>query len=104
MDLITFTAASVVIIVLLGFSVNYLNDPGIRITATNIVFFAFAMLLIFSCFKMIYTGEMGSFNMQEGEVKISMETHPLQYWGSLTFEFSLGSFILYALLLKIKKK
>lgn len=104
MNLITFTATSVVIIVLLGFSVNYLHDPDIRKTATNIVFFAFAALLIFSCFKMVYTGEMGSFNIQEGEMKISMVTHPLQYWGSLTFKLSLGGFILYALFLKIKKK
>lgn len=68
------------------------------------VFFAFAVLLIFSSFKMLYTGEMGTFNVQEGEVKILMKTHPLQFWGSLIFKFSLGGFMIYVLFLKIRKK
>ncbi|MGC5075357.1 hypothetical protein, partial [Escherichia coli] len=67
------------------------------------VFLAFAVLLIFSSFKMLYTGEMRSFSTQEGEIKIFMETQPLQFWGSLIFKLSLGSFILYALFLKTKK-
>jgi hypothetical protein len=44
------------------------------------MFFAFAVLLIFSSFKMLYTGEMATFNIQEREVKIFMETHPPQFW------------------------
>jgi hypothetical protein len=52
---------------------------------------------------MLYTGEMGSFSTQEGEVKIFAGTQPLQFWGSLIFKLSLGSFILYALFLKTKK-
>jgi hypothetical protein len=52
---------------------------------------------------MLYTGEMRSFSTQEGEIKIFMETQPLQFWGSLIFKLSLGSFILYALFLKTKK-
>ncbi len=67
------------------------------------MFLAFAVLLIFSSFKMLYTGEMRSFSTQEGEIKIFMETQPLQFWGSLIFKLSLGSFILYALFLKTKK-
>ncbi len=44
------------------------------------------------------------FNVKEGEVKILMKTHPLQFWGSLIFKFSLGSFMIYALFLKLRKK
>ena len=83
--------------------VNYLHFPNLRKNAINYVFFAFATLLIFSSFKMLYTGEMGSFNTQEGEVKIFAETQPLQFWGSLIFKLSLGSFIFYFLFLKMKK-
>jgi hypothetical protein len=104
MDLTTFTTASVVVILLLGFLVNYLLEPDIRKSSLNMVFFAFAVLLIFSSFKMLYTGEMGAFNVQEGDVKILMKTHPLQFWGSLIFKFSLGSFMIYVLFLKIRKK
>ena len=104
MDLTTFTTASVVVILLLGFLVNYLLEPDIRKSSLNMVFFAFAVLLIFSSFKMLYTGEMGTFNVQEGEVKILMKTHPLQFWGSLIFKFSLGGFMIYVLFLKIRKK
>jgi len=68
------------------------------------MFFLFAVLLIFFSFKMLYTGEMTTFNVQEGEVKIFMGTHPLEFWTSLIFKFSLGSFIIYALFLKIRKK
>jgi hypothetical protein len=67
------------------------------------MFFAFAVLLIFSSFKMLYTGEMATFNIQEREVKIFMETHPTQFWGSLVFKISVGGFIIYALFLKIRK-
>jgi len=104
MDLTTFTTASVVVVLLLGFLVNYLLEPDIRKSSLNMVFFAFAVLLIFSSFKMLYTGEMGTFNVQEGEVKILMKTHPLKFWGSLIFKFSLGSFMIYVLFLKIRKK
>ena len=104
MDLTTLTTASVVVILLLGFLVNYLLEPDIRKSSLNMVFFAFAVLLIFSSFKMLYTGEMGAFNVQEGDVKILMKTHPLQFWGSLIFKFSLGSFMIYVLFLKIRKK
>ena len=104
MDLTTFTTASVVVILLLGFLVNYLLEPDIRKSSLNMGFFAFAVLLIFSSFKMLYTGEMGAFNVQEGDVKILMKTHPLQFWGSLIFKFSLGSFMIYVLFLKIRKK
>ena len=83
--------------------VNYLHFPNLRKNAINYVFLAFAVLLIFSSFKMLYTGEMRSFSTQEGEIKIFMETQPLQFWGSLIFKLSLGSFILYALFLKTKK-
>ena len=83
--------------------VNYLHFPNLRKNAINYVFLAFALLLIFSSFKMLYTGEMRSFSTQEGEIKIFMETQPLQFWGSLIFKLSLGSFILYALFLKTKK-
>ena len=104
MDLTTFTTASVVVVLLLGFLVNYLLEPDIRKSSLNMVFFAFAVLLIFSSFKMLYTGEMGAFNVQEGDVKTLMKTHPLQFWGSLIFKFSLGSFMIYVLFLKIRKK
>jgi hypothetical protein len=104
MNLTTFTTTSVVVVLLLGFLVNYLLEPDIRKSSLNMVFFAFAVLLIFSSFKMLYTGEMGTFNVQEGEVKILMKTHPLKFWGSLIFKFSLGSFMVYALFLKIRKK
>ena len=100
----TFITTSVVVILLLGFVVNYLLEPDIRKSSINIVFFAFAILLIFSSFKMLYTGEMKSFNVQEGEVKILMGTHPFEFWGSLIFKSSLGGFILYVLFLKIKKR
>jgi hypothetical protein len=100
----TFTSVSFVILVVLAFLVNYLLVPNIRKSATNMVYFAFAILLIFSSFKMLYTGEMGSFNFQEGEVKILMGTHPLQFWASMIFKLSLGGFILYSLFLRIKKK
>ncbi len=103
MDVTTFTTVSVVLIILLGFSVNYLHEPNIRKSIVNTVFFAFAILLIFSSFKMLYTGEMGTFNVQEGEGKILMGVHPLQFWGSFIFKISLGSFMLYALFLKLKK-
>ncbi len=60
--------------------------------------------MIFSSFKMLYTGEMGSFDVHEGEVKILMGTHPFEFWGSLIFKSGLGGFILYVLFLKIKKE
>jgi hypothetical protein len=103
MDPITFTTISFVVIVLLAFLVNYLLEPNIRKTSTNVVYFAFALVLIFSSFKMLYTGEMGTFNIQKGEAKIFMGSHPLQFWGSLIFQLCLGSFILYSVYLRIKK-
>ena len=103
MDTITFITVGIVIFILLGFLANYLHFPDRQKSVLNYLFFAFAALLIFSSFKMLYTGEMRSFNIQEGEVKIFMETQPLQFWGSLVFKLSLGSFIFYALFLKTKK-
>ncbi len=44
------------------------------------------------------------FDMQKGEVKINMSTQPLQFWGSFIFKLSLGGFMLYALIVKIKNK
>ena len=104
MDLSTLATVGVVVVLLLGFLVNYLLEPDIRKSSANMVFFAFAVLLIFSSFKMLYTGEMATFNVQEGEVKILMGTHPLQFWASLIFKFSLDSFIIYVLFLRIRKK
>ena len=103
MSISTFATAGIIILILVGFMVNYLRFPNLRKNAINYVFLAFAVLLIFSSFKMLYTGEMRSFSTQEGEIKIFMETQPLQFWGSLIFKLSLGSFILYALFLKTKK-
>ena len=103
MDTTTFITVGIVIFILLGFLANYLHFPDRQKSVLNYLFFAFAALLIFSSFKMLYTGEMKSFNIQEGEVKILMETQPLQFWASLVFKLSLGSFILYALSVKIKK-
>ncbi len=40
----TFITTSVVVILLLGFVVNYLLEPDIRKSSANIVFFAFATL------------------------------------------------------------
>ena len=103
MSISTFATAGIIILILVGFIMSYLHFPNLRKNAINYVFFAFAVLLIFSSFKMLYTGEMGSFSTQEGEVKIFAGTQPLQFWGSLIFKLSLGSFILYALFLKTKK-
>jgi hypothetical protein len=104
MDQSTFTTAGIVIILLLAFLGNYLLEPDIRKSSTNFVFFAFAALMIFSSLKMLYTGEMRSFNFQEGEIKILLDTHPFQFLGSLIFKLSLGGFILYTLFLRIRKK
>jgi hypothetical protein len=104
MDLSTLATVEVVVVLLLGFLVNYLFEPDIRKSSANMVFLAFAVLLIYSSFKMLYTGEMATFNVQEGEVKIFMGTHLLEFWASLIFKFSLGSLIIYALFLKIRKK
>ena len=104
MDLSTLATVEVVVVLLLGFLVNYLFEPDIRKSSANMVFLAFAVLLIYFSFKMLYTGEMTTFNVQEGEVKIFMGTHPLEFWTSLIFKFSLGSFIIYALFLKIREK
>ena len=104
MNLTPLTTSAIIFIILLALLVNYLHEPDLRKTATNIVFFAFAALLIFSSFKMLYTGEMGMFDMQKGEVKINMSTQPLQFWGSFIFKLSLGGFMLYALIVKIKNK
>jgi hypothetical protein len=104
MDLISFTTVSFVVLVLLAFLVNFLFEPNIRKSAINFVYFAFAAVLIFSSFKMLYTGEMGSFSIQEGEVKILLATHPLQFLGSLIFKLSLGGFIIYSLILRIRVK
>ena len=103
MSISTFATAGIIILILVGFLANYLRFPNLRKNVINYVFFAFAVLLIFSSFKMLYTGEMGSFSTQEGEVKIFAETQPLQFWGSLIFKLSLGSFIFYFLFLKMKK-
>jgi hypothetical protein len=44
------------------------------------------------------------FNVQEREIKIFMETRPPQFRESLVFKISVGGFIIYTLLLKIRKK
>ena len=103
MNLNPLTSAVIVFIVLLVILVNSLHAPRVRKAATNIVFFGFAALLIFSSFKMLYLGEMGTFSMQQGEIKISMKSDPLQFWGSFIFELCLGGFIFYSLFLKLKK-
>lgn len=104
MDLTTLVTVCVVLALLLGFLVNYLHEPDFRKGSVNMVFFVFALLLFFSSFKMLYTGEMGTFSFQEGEVKVLMKSHPLEFWGGLIFKLSLGSFIIYMLFLKIIKK
>ncbi len=75
----TFITTSVVVIPLLGFVVNCLLESDIRKSSVNIVFFALAILLVFSSFKTLYTGKMGSSNAHEGEVKILMKTHPFEF-------------------------
>ena len=73
----TLTVVAVTIIILLGFSVNYLLDPDIRQTALNFVLWIFGALLIFSAVKSFYLGEMSTFTASEGEVKILMDKNPL---------------------------
>jgi hypothetical protein len=68
-----------VVVLLLGFLVNYLLETDIRKSFTNMVFFAFAIILVFSSFKMLYTEEMAMFNVQGGYVKILMETYFLKF-------------------------
>jgi hypothetical protein len=51
MDLITIANLDVIVL-LLGFLVNYLLEPEIRKIAANMVFFPFAVLLILYGFKM----------------------------------------------------
>ena len=104
MELNTLATIGILVALLLGFLVNYLHEPDFRQGSVNMVFFAFAILLIFSSFKMLYTGEMGAFNFKEGEVKILMKTHPLEFWGNLIFKLSFAAFIVYMLFLKITKK
>ncbi len=99
----TLTVIAVTMIILLGFSVNYLLDPDIRQTALNFVLWAFGALLIFSSCKSIYLGEMSTFTASEGEIKILMDKNPWRFWGSWIFKMSLGSFILYFLYNKTKK-
>ena len=68
-----------VVVLLLGFLVNYLLEPEIRKSSANMVFFAFAVLLIYFSFKMLYAGEMATFNVQGGNVEILRETYPLKF-------------------------
>ncbi|GIS84221.1 MAG: hypothetical protein CM1200mP16_05210 [Nitrospina sp.] len=100
----TLTVVAVTIIILLGFSVNYLLDPDIRQTALNFVLWIFGALLIFSAVKSFYLGEMSTFTASEGEVRILMDKHPLRFWGSWIFKVILGSFILYFLYNKSNQK
>lgn len=95
MDTLTVVAAA--LIILLGFSVNYLLDPDIRQTALNFVLWGFGALLIFSAFKSLYLGEMSAFTASEGEVKILRDKNPWRFWGSWAFKVLLGSYILYFL-------
>ncbi len=90
--------------ILLGFSVNYLLEPDIRQTSLNFVLLAFGALLIYSSFRSLYLGEMGTFTPQEGEIKIFMDKNPLRFWGSWIFKISLGGFILNFLYNKSKQK
>lgn len=53
---------------------------------------------------MLYTGAMTTFNVQEREVKILMESHPPHFRGSLVFKISLDGFTVYVLFLKVRKK
>ena len=99
----TLTIVAVTIIILLGFSVNYLLDPDIRKTALNFVLWIFGTLLIFSAVKSFYLGEMSTFTASEGEVKILMDKNPLRFWASWIFKVLLGSFILYFLYNKSKQ-
>lgn len=100
----TLTVVAVTIILLLGFSVNFLLDPDIRQSSLNFVLLAFGAILIFSSFKSLYMGEMSTFTASEGEVKILMDKNPWRFWGSWIFKMSLGSFILYFLYNKIRQK
>ncbi|MBC8283764.1 MAG: hypothetical protein H8E32_08125 [Nitrospinae bacterium] len=100
----TLTVVAVTIILLLGFSVNYLLDPDIRQTALNFVLWAFGSLLIFSALKSFYLGEMSTFTPGEGEVKILMDINPWRFWGSWIFKVLLGSYIMYFLYNKYKQK
>ena len=100
----TLTVVAVTIIILLGFSVNYLLDPDIRQTALNFVLWIFGALLIFSAVKSFYLGEMSTFTASEGEVRILMDKHPLRFWGSWIFKVILGSCILYFLYNKSNQK
>ncbi len=100
----TLTVVAVTLILLLGFSVNYLLDPDIRQTALNFVLWAFGALLIFSSFKSLYLGEMSTFTASEGEIKILMDKNPWRFWGSWIFKMLLGGFILNFLYNKTKHK
>ena len=100
----TLTVVAVTIIILLGFSANYLLDPDIRQTVLNFVLWIFGALLIFSAVKSFYLGEMSTFTASEGEVRILMDKHPLRFWSSWIFKVILGSFILYFLYNKSNKK
>ena len=100
----TLTVIAVTMILLLGFSVNYLLDTDIRKTALNFVLLVFGALLIFSSFKSLYLGQMSTFTANEGEIKILMDKNPWRFWGSWIFKMSLGSFILHFLYNKTKQK
>ena len=93
----TLTVVAVTIIIILGFSVNYLLDPDIRQTSMNLVLWAFSALLIFSCIKSLYLGEMSTFTTSEGEIKILMDQNPWGFWGRWVFKMLLGGSILYVL-------
>jgi len=100
----TLTVVAVTMILLLGFSVNFLLDPDIRQTSLNFVLWAFGALLIFSSFKSLYLGEMSTFTASEGEVKILMDKNPWRFWGSWVFKMLLGGYIFYFLYNKIRQK
>ncbi|MEK9629819.1 MAG: hypothetical protein VW455_12470, partial [Nitrospinota bacterium] len=81
-----------------------LLDPDIRQTSLNFVLWAFGALLVFSSFKSLYLGEMTTFTANEGEIKILMDKNPWRFWGSWVFKMSLGSFILYFLYSRNRRK
>jgi hypothetical protein len=68
-----------VIVLLLGFLANYLLEPDVRKRSTDMMFFAVEARLVFFSFKMLYAGEMATFNVQGGNVEILRETYPLKF-------------------------
>jgi hypothetical protein len=62
MDLSTIASLGVIVLSF-GLLVHYLLEPLIRKSLINMVFFALAILLVLSSFKMLYTGEIVALNV-----------------------------------------